>query len=287
MSGKPQTLELPEAVYRACSLEVSSVKAGNVYPGRDFPDLGVADFLAAATACATVFQQIDELGVGQLVLESVRRGRSETRSNANLGIVLLLAPLGKASSLIGASGSLTELRSQLAAVLAQLTPSDGRHVFQAIREAAPGGLGSSDKHDVLATQGDVDLIAAMRTGQDRDTIALQYSTNFRYLFDTVVPCLREAIEDQQDVSRGISQAQIQLLSQRVDTLIVRKCGDAIASEAMQRARVVADAGDFDVHSNGWIDLDRWFRGDKNRRNPGTTADLIAAGLFVLLRTDLA
>ena len=32
------------------------------------------------------------------------------------------------------------------------------------------------------------------------------------------------------------------------------------------------------------ELDDWLRGDGNRRNPGTTADLIAAGLFVLLRT---
>jgi triphosphoribosyl-dephospho-CoA synthase len=30
-------------------------------------------------------------------------------------------------------------------------------------------------------------------------------------------------------------------------------------------------------------LDRWLRGDGNRRNPGTSADLIAAGLFAVLR----
>jgi triphosphoribosyl-dephospho-CoA synthase len=30
-------------------------------------------------------------------------------------------------------------------------------------------------------------------------------------------------------------------------------------------------------------LDFWLRSDGNRRNPGTTADLIAAGLFVALR----
>ncbi|NOY30593.1 MAG: triphosphoribosyl-dephospho-CoA synthetase, partial [Planctomycetes bacterium] len=31
------------------------------------------------------------------------------------------------------------------------------------------------------------------------------------------------------------------------------------------------------------ELDFWLRADGHRRNPGTTADLIAAGLFVLLR----
>ena len=31
------------------------------------------------------------------------------------------------------------------------------------------------------------------------------------------------------------------------------------------------------------ELDYWLRSDGHRRNPGTTADLVAAGLFVLLR----
>jgi triphosphoribosyl-dephospho-CoA synthase len=33
------------------------------------------------------------------------------------------------------------------------------------------------------------------------------------------------------------------------------------------------------------DLDFWLRSDGNRRNPGTTADLIAAALFAGLRDD--
>ena len=54
-------------------------------------------------------------------------------------------------------------------------------------------------------------------------------------------------------------------------------------------RVMADA----VLTAGWPDrtggeaayqrLDRFLRSDGNRRNPGTTADLIAATLFVALR----
>jgi len=34
------------------------------------------------------------------------------------------------------------------------------------------------------------------------------------------------------------------------------------------------------------DFDFWLRSDGHRRNPGTTADLIAAALFVLLRDGL-
>jgi triphosphoribosyl-dephospho-CoA synthase len=33
------------------------------------------------------------------------------------------------------------------------------------------------------------------------------------------------------------------------------------------------------------ELDSWLRADGNRRNPGTTADLVAGCLFAVLRDD--
>ncbi|QDS88611.1 ATP:dephospho-CoA triphosphoribosyl transferase [Rosistilla ulvae] len=281
------SLSIGAAANLACTLEATAPKAGNVYPGQEFADLGFADFLAAASVCGSVFEHAADRSVGELVLQCVGESRQVTRSNANLGIVLLLAPLAKAAAAMGESANRSALRLELSRQLAGLTPTDGRLVFQAIRESPAGGLGDATTHDVRATESDVDLLEAMRLGQDRDKIAEQYSTDFRFLFDVVVPCLDSAISDQGDLLRGISHAQIAMLSSHVDTLIQRKCGDAIAKETRRRARVVADLGRWDVGSAEWIELDRWLRGDANRRNPGTTADLIAAGLFVLIRTDAA
>ena len=41
--------------------------------------------------------------------------------------------------------------------------------------------------------------------------------------------------------------------------------------------------DSEDYQRGLSDLDFWLRSDGHRRNPGTTADLIAAGLFALFR----
>ena len=70
-----------------------------------------------------------------------------------------------------------------------------------------------------------------------------------------------------------------------DSLIRRKCGLEIAQEASQRAADVMIAGRprEPAYDHALADFDRWLRADGHRRNPGTTADLIAAGLFVLLR----
>ena len=59
----------------------------------------------------------------------------------------------------------------------------------------------------------------------------------------------------------------------------------MAREVSGAAASVLDAaasGD-DVYQAVLADFDFWLRSDGHRRNPGTTADLIAAALFVLLR----
>jgi triphosphoribosyl-dephospho-CoA synthase len=75
------------------------------------------------------------------------------------------------------------------------------------------------------------------------------------------------------------------MAKEPESLIVRKCGQKVAKEASARAAKVIDAGSpgDDAYESAVEDLDFWLRADGHRRNPGTTADLIAAGLFVLLR----
>jgi triphosphoribosyl-dephospho-CoA synthase len=68
-------------------------------------------------------------------------------------------------------------------------------------------------------------------------------------------------------------------------LIQRKCGPAVAKDASDRAAIVlaTDEPGRAAYQQALSELDDWLRADGHRRNPGTTADLIAAGLFVLLR----
>ncbi len=73
-----------------------------------------------------------------------------------------------------------------------------------------------------------------------------------------------------------------------DSLIARKCGPDVAAEAAARAAKVLQAGPppAAAYQQAVADLDFWLRSDGHRRNPGTTADLIAAGLFALLRDEI-
>jgi triphosphoribosyl-dephospho-CoA synthase len=73
-----------------------------------------------------------------------------------------------------------------------------------------------------------------------------------------------------------------------DSLIARKCGAETAEHSAAWAGRVLDSGrpESEAYQEQLADLDFWLRTDGHRRNPGTTADLIAAGLFVALRDGL-
>ena len=72
-----------------------------------------------------------------------------------------------------------------------------------------------------------------------------------------------------------------------DTLIARKRGSAEAQEASERAAEVLAAGWPDPAGQpAFSAFDAWLRVEGHDRNPGSTADLITAGLFALLRDGI-
>ena len=91
--------DVTAAAQLACLLEASAPKPGNVSPGRHFADLRYEDFLASAAAIGGPLSGAATRPVGATVRLAVEATARWTRSNTNLGIVLLLAPLARAALL--------------------------------------------------------------------------------------------------------------------------------------------------------------------------------------------
>ena len=261
----PHSLSIAESAQMACVFEATARKPGNVTRFQDFDDLSYLDFLLSAAAVAPIFGRATELGVGRTVLEATKAARRFVRTNANLGIALLLAPLA-------AVPSDRDLRAGLDAVLAQLTIDDSLSVFEAIRLANPGGLGEVPEQDVRGkpTQ---PLRQIMALAADRDLIARQYANGFREVFEIGVPQLAGPF-----LEAAIIRCHLHLLSTCNDTHVARRCGPAEAVELSRRAAEALLAG-----PEALAEFDSWLRADGNRRNPGASADLVAASLFVALR----
>lgn len=278
------SVEVGQCATLACLLEVTVPKPGNVHRGADFEDLTFADFAAAAVAIGPAMSAAaDGQAFGECVHEALRATRRWCATNVNLGIVLLLAPIAAASK---QSKSTDSLCGGVRDVLDRLTPDDAAQVYAAIRLANPGGLGKVDEADV-STDPPADLIYAMRLAADRDMVARQYANGFIELFDIVVPALRRNIAVCSGLGEAVIRTQLAVMRQFPDSLIARKCGLVAAEEVAVAAGQVLEAaksGDEAFHET-LADFDFWLRSDGHKRNPGTTADLLAAALFVLLLAD--
>ena len=269
---------LRAAAQLACVLEATAPKVGNVHPGVAFVDMQYGDFLKSSAAIGPVFAKTGELSVGELVLEGVVATRTNVGINTNLGTLLLFAPLAKAWS---PRLSVDDLRTATQVVLGSLTHNDSKAIYEAIRIAKPGGLGEASQHDVHS-DAPVDLILAMRQASATDAVAAQYANGFVDLFDRLVPWFDEAQRSGLDVLAATCWVQLRWLAEEPDGLIVRKCSGLVATEVQSRARQVIQAQTVDLRRALLLELDNYLRADGHRRNPGTTADLIAATLFVKL-----
>jgi triphosphoribosyl-dephospho-CoA synthase len=273
-------LSIGQCATLACLLEATAPKPGNVHRGADFGDTSFVDFVVSATVIAPAMEAAVQRGVGPTVLDAMRATRHWVRANTNLGLVLLLAPLA-------AVPREQELAAGIDDVLSHLTPDDARDVYAAICLAQPGGLGEVPEMDV-ADDAPADLMAAMQAAVERDLVARQYAERFAQVLSLVTPWIREGQAKGWPLTETIIHTHLRLLSQFPDSLIARKCGQSAAREVSLRAQVVLDAGvrGGEAYLSAVADFDFYLRSEGNRRNPGTTADLIGAGLFAALRDGL-
>jgi triphosphoribosyl-dephospho-CoA synthase len=280
--GEVTPTEICSFVTLACLLEASAPKPGNIAPGRSFRDMGYEDFLASAVAIGPVLSQAGQRPLGETIRDAVAETHRWSRANTNLGMILLLAPLARAA-LSGLSGP---LRDRLGTVLDVTTVADAIHVYSAIREAAPGGLGTVKSQDLSRTP-TVTLVEAMRLATDRDTIASEYATGFALTFETGVTALRAAREAGLLWRDAVVETYLTLLASRPDTLIARKLGLDAAEEVSARAAEIRRLGGVRTEAGctALAAFDADLRNPQNSRNPGTTADLTAAAIFVVLVED--
>ena len=294
--------DVAAAVQLACLLEVSAPKPGNVSPGRHFVDLRYEDFLASAVAIGEPLGGADSRPLGATIRLAIEATARWTRSNTNLGIVLLLSPLAKAAlnevdtrphfDFRNDSRPHFDFRNAVARVLDATDVQDAREVYAAIRLASPGGLGHSESQDVAA-EPTVSLLEAMRLAAHRDGVAREYATTFETTFAIGVPVLEQARREGLAWDDAVVETFLRLLAHAPDTHIVRRGGVAMADTVLERAvRALAAGGVRSAAGRQAIDeMDRTLRdADRSARkanvaNPGTTADLTTAAIFVVLLQD--
>ena len=272
----------------ACMWEAMARKPGNVHPSARFEDIDIGSFLTSAAVLGGVFERFGpgrydlEETIGRRVYEAVKATRSWVSSNTNLGIALLLSPLIQASY----EEHTSSFNEELSYLLNHLTVRDSDWVFRAIRLANPGGLGEASEQDVHSAP-TVTLLEAMKLAADRDLIARQYTNGYADVFDLGVPAFLNAFEKFGCVEAAVIECQLKWMAEFPDSLIARKLGLPTAEDVQNRVKCVMALGGLHTAEGrrAGVELDRHLRSNGNKLNPGTTADLVAACLFVALREN--
>ncbi len=270
--------ELMAAYEYACEIELRAFKPGNVSIYAAGHDMTVDDFRISAKQSAEPITNIN-YSLGERIYYAVKATQEAVACNTNLGIILLCAPLLQAAE---HANSIEELRKILADILANTSIADAEWVFRAIALAAPGGLGQSEQQDV-AEKPSVTLTQAMRIASDRDRIALQFTTNYKDVFDFLVLRYNSCFNRWGDAEWSAVAVFAAMLAEYPDSHIERKYGDLYTRMVMDKMALVNDKlSKTDKPQQllaylGKVDSEFKSAGI----NPGTTADFTVATVLAV------
>ncbi len=268
-----------ECYQQACLLELRALKPGNVGYHSSGHGMSVEQFeLSAQASAAPLFSS--SAGVGERALKAIHATYDAVADNTNLGIILLAAPIAETLIKFGYSEN---LRDNLAKILAELSIDDAKYCYQAIQVAMPGGMGEVEAQDV-SNEPSVSLLEAMQLSADKDRIGYQYISTFSDIFEHNLSVYRKYLQKWGSQEWATTAVFLSQWLRVPDSLIIRKKGllkacvisDMIAPLANQ---VLASRDPTD-HISGLLSLDSELKAVGI--NPGTTADITVATVFVAM-----
>lgn len=268
----------------ALLLEVAGTpKPGNVDRHRDLEELRFEHFLAGAVGARPGLDlAANGAPIGRAFERGVEGMATQRGGNTQFGCLLLLVPL-VAASRRGLSQPVVE------SIVAETTVADAAAFYRSFEHVdvfvgdPPADLEALDVRRgtdaVPALEArELTLSDVMARSANIDGVAREWATGFERSLSGATQ-LAAMDQDRPLADRG-AQLFCSLLADRPDTLIVKRHGEAVAREVTDRAADLLDAGERPTDSDR-VDA---FADDLVTRgvNPGTTADITAASLFVAL-----
>lgn len=284
----------------ATLLEVSGYpKAGNVHRTRDFSNMTFEDFLissacirgplntAAYNGHKSYPYMLNQVGIGDCILESVRSTHNLTHTNTNLGISMLLIPICATFGALVDENPINNLQKTLDTIIKNTETEDAVALMKAINIADAGGLDNKpQEYDVNDSNtldeirnNHINIYDLLRMSQDYDKISYELVNELPVISTYGYPTYAK-YEEQYSVNDVTLEVYLTILAHNTDTLINRKYGEQTAQNVSDKACEILQSSE--IASSKRLkkikEFDTYLR--KNNYNPGTTADFTAASLFV-------
>ena len=266
----------------ALLLEVAGTpKPGNVDRHRDLEDLRFEHFLAGAVGAQRGLEQAANGGaVGPAFERSVEGMAAQGGGNTQFGALLLLVPLVRA-----AADDLSQ--PVVEAICEDTTVADAAGFYRAFdhvdvfvgdppAEMEPLDVRrGSDAVPALEERG-LTLFDVMGQSVPGDDVAREWVRGFERSFTAA----ERLVEADGPLTERAAAVFLSLLAERPDTLVATRSGEAVAQKVTERANELIERNALETDRET---VER-FADELVERgvNPGTTADITAAGLFIAL-----
>ncbi len=260
----------------AMALEVSGTpKPGNIDRNHDYADTKYEDFLAAAVSVFPVMEKAcHSQGIGDLILEATEESTAwQQGGNTHFGAYILLFPLIKA-----ACEDLADLQNEAIQVVRETTMDDAVDFYKAFGKVQVKMKGSEDL-DVsdAASLNDIrkrglTLFDIMEISSKNDLVAREWTNGFARCFKAAELILERRYNG--TLNDAIVLTYLDLLADEPDTFVAKKYDmnkalyvQGLAIDVLERRMTLNELSN------------RLYR---EKINPGSTADIIIAGIFIAL-----
>ena len=261
---------------RACNLDITCIKPGNVNIHASHTDTTSEDFITSCTVTSKIIAS-PKMSLGERIENSIIATKNNVTTNTNLGIILLCS-LFSQSLCLKKDITLTEA---IIDIILNCKKQDISKICNAITIANPGGLGTHEKFDVRSDI-KISLFELMQISSEYDQISRQYSLFFKDIFNFIIPNLHKSLSMMSDIKLAISYTFLKTLAKYPDSHISRKYGDKIAKKTSNEAYDLLKILDGDTRHESWgtnlMSLDKHFK--MARVNPGATADLLVVSMMI-------
>ena len=286
----------------AALFEVSAYpKPGNVHRTYDFDDMSYEDFLISSVCIRGQLEEVvkktnkyypnllNNIKIGESILGCVEDTNRLVNTNTNLGISLLFMPIAAACATLDEDSSINNLPNAVDIIMRNTVTDDSIAFMKAIVLSEAGGMNNkpprydvnnSDTIQELITN-NVTLYDLLEISSEYDNLAYELTNKLPVIFNVGFPAYGSLCEEY-PLNDSAIECYLRILSTTNDTLITKKYGIEVASDVSEQAKEILESTDIQTPER--LDLlnkfDEYLH--KNKYNPGTTADLTAASIFVSL-----
>lgn len=253
----------------------------------------------------------------EFLINSVQKMMAvQSGGNVLLGHLLILTPLfiSATSTLAEPNPSKKRFWEICKQVISDSHYEDTIRLYTAIRSANPGGMGKVEKYDLYndkvfdeIQKDNMNLQKIFEFSSSRDALSELLSNNYRFIRMEILPRIEKLFEDYEfsfsnhiqnlskelipqdiiDIDRNWNEFIIRIflfiLGSKEDSLILRKSNKEQAQNISKRSMELYDLF-FMMDRTTWFEELRKFDDELQKSNgqlnPGTTADILAASLFL-------